>query len=710
MTRSPTDALYELLPAHFRLLDSEQGEPLRALLAVISGEVNAVAADIDHLYDNWFIETCDEWLVPYIGDLLGVRGLASTVDAVTRSAAATGQVFSQRAFVANTVAYRRRKGTAAVLEQLARDITGWPAVAVEFFERLVTTQHLNHVRLHSLATPSLRDALPLTFTAGPFDGLAHTVDVRHIDAPSARGAGRGRHNIPHVGIFLLTTELYHLDGVTPRQVDPADPLRYTFSPLGIAQRLFKQSQSEEEIAQRIQPLDAPLPLSRRLMQRHLAQCYGDGEEVRSLTITVDGAPIPVSEVAVCNLADTAAGAWAHAAKPGRVAIDPELGRIAFETPPAGALAVGYTYGFPGDLGGGPYDRRAGLKTWLDAFAAAPTRWQMGVTQNPAAGAGSEIVATLGEAVTAWNALPPGSWGIIALMDNATYVEDLTGALAIQMPADSHLLVVAAGWPAADESPEERSAGLISPVGLRPHLQGDIELVGTAAADALRPGTLTLNGLLIEGSVTVLPGNLGALSLAHATVVPGGAPLVVQSGALAGERNEHLRLQAVRSILPALDLPATMATATLADTIVDGDINAAALEIDCCTLLGKTTAITLEASNSILTGMVTIERRQVGCVRYSWLPFLSLSPRRYRCQSASSATAARIEPHFDSAIYGDDAYARLAAGAPCEIATGADDEGEMGVWHFLHRPQRLAALRLALEEYLRFGLEAGILPI
>ena len=32
--------------------------------------------------------------------------------------------------VAHTIGYRRRKGTAAVLEQLARDVTGWPAARV----------------------------------------------------------------------------------------------------------------------------------------------------------------------------------------------------------------------------------------------------------------------------------------------------------------------------------------------------------------------------------------------------------------------------------------------------------------------------------------------------------------------------------------------------------------------------------------------------
>ena len=54
-----------------------------------------------------------------VGDLLDVRGIQTY----------GGDGFSLRAYVANTLAYRRRKGTAAVLEQLARDVTGWPARA-----------------------------------------------------------------------------------------------------------------------------------------------------------------------------------------------------------------------------------------------------------------------------------------------------------------------------------------------------------------------------------------------------------------------------------------------------------------------------------------------------------------------------------------------------------------------------------------------------
>ena len=67
------DRLYELLPVFYRMRDVERGEPLRALLQVIAEQVNVVEDDIAQLYDNWFIETCQDWVVPYIADLIGYR-------------------------------------------------------------------------------------------------------------------------------------------------------------------------------------------------------------------------------------------------------------------------------------------------------------------------------------------------------------------------------------------------------------------------------------------------------------------------------------------------------------------------------------------------------------------------------------------------------------------------------------------------------------
>jgi len=65
------------------------------------------------------------------------------------------------------------------------------------------------------------------------------------------------------------------------------------------------------------------------------------------------------------------------------------------------------------------------------------------------------------------------------------------------------------------------------------------------------------------------------------------------------------------------------------------------------------------------------------------------------------------PSFVSDNYGNPHYAQLTLTTPKEIRAGAEDELEMGAWNFLLQPRREANLRLALDEYLRFGLEAGL---
>jgi hypothetical protein len=148
-----------------------------------------------------------------------------------------------------------------------------------------------------------------------------------------------------------------------------------------------------------------------------------------------------------------------------------------------------------------------------------------------------------------------------------------------------------------------------------------------------------------------------------------------------------------------------------------------------------------ASNSIFlsrtedaSAPVRSERRQTGCVRFSWLPLEARVPRRYRCQpdleiservdaaikqspsgtindtdrqAIRDAVVARLVPAFTSLGYGNPGYAQLRISAPEQIRTGADDEAEMGAFHDLFQPQRESNIRARLDEYLRFGLEAGV---
>lgn len=291
--QATADRLYALLPAVHRLRDAEQGGPLRELLEVLAEQVDVLSEDLEQFYDDQFIETCAPWAAPYLGDLVGYRMLHGAVTAVR----------SPRAEVANTIAFRRRKGTASMLEQLARDVTGWPARTVEFFERLVTTQYMNHVRPHAVAAPGLRDPGPLSWGTrmnGAFDDLAHTADVRRIAAPAPLRPGR--YNIPNIGIFLWRTEAVRLTR-TPLLPHGTDLRRYRFDTLGSDSRLYGPPRTETEITHLAEPFDVPLPLDRRWLGTHLGTYYGAGRGLLlEIAVKTGGGweftPVPVGDVLV----------------------------------------------------------------------------------------------------------------------------------------------------------------------------------------------------------------------------------------------------------------------------------------------------------------------------------------------------------------------------------------------------------------------------
>jgi hypothetical protein len=135
--RPNPDRLYALLPEMYRDADAGQGFPLRALLRLIGGQVELVRGDIQQLWDNFFAETCQQWAIPYIGDLVSNKALhdidlapdATTAESLFTDLAGPNlrpiSPVRTRADVAKTIYYRRRKGTAAMLEELAGDVTGW---------------------------------------------------------------------------------------------------------------------------------------------------------------------------------------------------------------------------------------------------------------------------------------------------------------------------------------------------------------------------------------------------------------------------------------------------------------------------------------------------------------------------------------------------------------------------------------------------------
>ena len=134
---------------------------------------------------------------------------------------------------------------------------------------------------------------------------------------------------------------------------------------------------------------------------------------------------------------------------------------------------------------------------------------------------------------------------------------------------------------------------------------------------------------------------------------------------------------------------------------------AEISLEDCTVIGRVnTRLMRLASNCIFTAPVTAGRRQEGCMRFSFVPEGSITPRRFRCQPDSAHP--QVLPHFSSLRYGEPGFCQLRTATPRVIREGASDGGEMGVLHPLLQPQRETNLRIRLDEYLRFGLRAGLI--
>jgi hypothetical protein len=753
-SNAPVDKLYGLLPAHIRERDAEAGESLRALLRIIESSTDAIEADLAQLHANAFIETCEPWAIPYIGDLVGWTPIddgprpsapgttPNTADELFRDLA--GPVLAPpppvraRADVAKTIYYRRRKGTLPMLEELARDVTGWSAHAVEFFELLGWTQWLrNHIRPHAVRTPDLRSVERMTRLDGAFDEVTHTVSVRPI------GQREGWHNIANIGFFLWRLLAHRLEDTQARRLGAAGDFRFYFSVLGQDAPLFSRARREGDEAGLATELHVPQPIRpARLfadLQAYQAlpvprpgftDFYGLFDAVPgfnlapapSFAIIVDGTPVAADDIHCANLS-----AWARPAGP-LVAVDPVRGRLALGTDYAATAEVRVYHhaGFPAHLGGGPYRRTA----WLMRRDLVELTYRVNASGAPG------IHASIAAAIAQWSS-DGGPDAVISVEDNRTY----TDALAIDVaPAAGALLAIEA----AD--------------GFRPHLRLDQPLVITGERDDF---SITLSGLLVEGAIA-LEGSLRRLRFVHTTLVPGraiaepdpdlGAPppppptqpslIVAAADANNAPHNTELAVELAFAIAGPLHVPAHAEAIRALDSIVDGvgepalrgpeagDAPCAPLHLERSTIVGPVLARAMTlASECIFTGLVTSDRVGIGCVRFSYVVPGSRTPRRYRCQpdlaervalqaAPVSLTPAewnaliesvrrRIVPAFTDDDYGRPAYLQLTLSTPPEITEGAEDGAEMGVYAHLRQPQRAANLRVRLEEYLPFGLDAGL---
>ncbi|MFJ4471398.1 hypothetical protein ACIP2X_28515 [Streptomyces sp. NPDC089424] len=705
-SRDP-DALAALLPRRHRLRDAEEGEPLRALLAVVTEQLDRVRDSVAQGYEDLFVETAAPWALPYLGDLVGYRTLPGYERVLTTGLhdggrAALAEAIAPRADVAATVAGRRRKGTLHLLEEVSGRVAGWPARAVEL-SRLVA--HTQPVKLYGDTgthragrgrLADLRDGAALDLAGGPFDGTARTADVRRANS----GRRQGGLTPAGVALFVWRLKAHSLTSSPAYCVDRARNL-YTFSILGNDTPLVTKPFPEPSPTHIATADNVPAFIRRRQLHDRLLDHYGPG---KSFVIRRDGEdrPVPPSDVVVADLSD-----WRYRPRRGQVAVDPELGRIAFgsRTAPRQGVWVDYHHAAGADMGGGEYAR--------DDRGPRPdaTFYRVGPGQPH---------RRIMDAYRAWRddrrADRTGPEGIIEITHSGAYQEQLDLDLD---PGDRLELRAAEGT-----RPVVR---LLDWYSNRPDAL-NIRAVSDDCAPHERP-RVVLDGLLVAGRGIHVTGPVGAVVLRHSTLVPGWSlepecdPHSPEEPSIVLERTTAC-LQVEHSVLGTIEVIGDEAGEEpldihLRDSVLDAtaDDREALSAPDCrhahavlhlhrTTVIGEihTHAVRV-AENSLFTGRLHVARRGVGCLRHSYVPAGSRTPRRYRCLPDSPGGA---RPLFVSQRYGTPWYALLADACAEEIRRGADDGAEPGAFHDLYRPQREDGLRARLAEYTPAGTDAGLI--
>jgi hypothetical protein len=739
--------LFDRLPEIYRARDAEQvpANPLRAYLGAFEVAFGALHADIAQLYENLFIDTCDDWVIPYVADLVGTSHLK-------------GEPHTLRADVADTIALRRRKGTLAAIERLAFDLTGWACHGVELRENVGWTRHLNHQRPFGGTAP-IRSPRTLSLLGTAFDPFAYLADSR--TARNVAGTDLRNVNLPNLAIFLWRLEAYRLSLTRPLLKDIVDRgaqpegtarlvLRFDLHPLNLPVRLFNAGRADGAAAEihaavaLTGPDEVPAPmLSARLTGRatdpsvasYVAIDYFDDSGDEPVGFDVGDAGLHLFFPARLQplqwlIRGANLCAWEtglrQALRSGEIAIDPVIGRIAIgldteaqrnalvgmvDGTPVPSWYASFNYGSPGPVGAHPISREHTVEADVRSIDVG----------------GSHTLQTLQEALVGLDAT--GQDTVIVIHDSFVHRLNLP-----ELRLAHSLTILAA-------SNERPIVLLAQPLAFRP--------VEITADTADVPG-VRLEGLYIApdpqsfttGEALISRAALSALEIVGCTLAPGGhslrdgsrAPpqrafaLVNGYGFVGDEREDFVptpRILLQKSVVGpiAIDDRYTLiveqsivdAGAGVGDTTVRvaiGPVSSAAntgsapLDFDGITCFGAVRTRRLSGLGGLFTQRIEALDNQHGCIKSSWFGGSgNRLPPNHSCLAAPDAHLA-----FTSERHNDPGYAQVARTSDVRILTLGPDDDTMGAFGFQLEAHKWTNLQVRLREFMPVGIRPLLLPL
>lgn len=779
-----TNRLFALLPAHFRDRDARNGQALEGLFQVLGRASAELDAELDRLFDALFVETAPAAALPGFAALIGAPPFAPLP---------SGEL--PRAFIANLLRYRRGKGTARVLADIAQDVTAEGAVAVEYYQRLARLAHLIDLRPDRPALADLRPGDMASRVGRAVDAAARLADLRSI----ARAAGR--HHVPMVGVHLLRPLAPPFPAPRAAALSPADlagaPALRPWPAGGAVQagywqlsaqpgrklRLFNPDRRTEAVAAGMAGRQEPQHLPDRLRRlplhleteglRHAAL---QGGAAQRLWFTDEGLPfalfarrdteaifarLPPEQILICNLEDdppipgdrpsaTRNHKWVMGGVPAplprsgtsgiALGFDPATGRAI--APLAGVgekeiveLRAAYATGIGRAIGAGPQDRNdpevpfevrdsstlSNLVRIVDATAPV----------GGAAADASRTVQTLAQALDDVLTSGPGKRAIVIL----TRCDRETTAATIDLLPGVSLHLIAAQWrpkrlvPGLPDDPDR--LGYIVRRERRFTLDALLTVKPAAPpGPGEGPGELVIDGLELTQGLALTAHAASSLWLRHVTLRNPGA------AALTADGFQGLAIRIDDSICGPLALEPGGETGriSISGSILSPDgsalpvIAAQRLDATLCdvTLFGAARMKAVEATGCLFTNPLMVERKQQGCLRYSWLAPGSQGPRRFLCQPDIAIAAATdhrgaaltpaegqtialgTTPLFLDTSLDEPTCALLHPLCPDDIRVGGEGGTEMGAMGPWAASLRRANLKNLFDDFTPFGLETAIL--
>jgi hypothetical protein len=715
------DDLFDLLPALHRLRDHDQGRtargkdgpdhtydkprdygPLRSLLSVLACEGQIVHDDIAQLYDDHFIETCAPWVIPYIGDLVGAREMEDI-----------GDDQSARQRVALTLALRQRKGTLTALEFAMRAATGWPVMAVEYWDRLATTESLRRVRMKPGGTADLRDPVAHSHVDTALDHTPRSAEFGRI------ATGHGRWNLPNIGLHFYRQEV--LIHGTPRQNSAGDlvnpvkgkPGHYRFGQMGADEPLFQRPETTApNMNTRASADRMPMRLTRWMLfddpSRHVAPASDATAGSFSIAIVENGAVTRFGpdKILAANLSNRTASAWHHGRHADKVLVDPELGRftlpLSIDATLIGSAHVTWHRGRSHAIGG--HERSAedtpGADPDVSVIFPATTRITL-----------SDLTNAFSSAIESRTILP-----------NEVKVFLKSGVV--------QLIAQAGAFPTIDCEGKQVTLDVKEPELLISGLRFvNVRRIVVTKDESKSPDRVRVEDCTVLGLPLRAKGNRKSPRWVFRM-----------------QETQHVDIR--RCIVEGIETH-TDSELDIEDSIIWGNAADAAairrrsatvtgglVSLRRCTVLGRLeldelgggsrmdTAIIDVASdtepdrevgieNSVILAEATPDKAPIeltvtgsGCVRYSYIPPGSQVPRRFACVPALADDPLQVAPRFTSISIADPGFYQMDFGTDLAVFSGADDGQEMGVGNRLRTTARLNNLARTKEEFLRFGFAAG----